>query len=256
MRPAGPRLARTAALLGVLLSCVVPTARAADADARAGERARMVRTQIEARGITTPRVLGAMRAVPRHRFIPADEQKDAYADHPLPIGERQTISQPYIVAYMTDALRLEPDDRVLEIGTGSGYQAAVLAELADEVYSIEIVAPLAARAKRTLGELGYENLHLRTGDGYQGWPEAAPFDAILVTAAAKRLPRGLLDQLAPGGRMIVPLEAKAGTPAPAHWLRPEQVLMRIDKAADGSHSQRVLLPVAFVPLIKPPKQSR
>ncbi len=168
-------------------------------------RERMVAEQLEARGIHDERVLAAMRAVERHAFVPEEERARAYADGPLPIGHGQTISQPYIVAFMTEAAGIGPDERVLEVGTGSGYQAAVLAEVAAEVYSIEIVDPLAKRAAQTLSELGYATVHVRSGDGYRGWPEAAPFDAVLVTAAAPRVPQPLLDQLALGGRLVIPI---------------------------------------------------
>lgn len=165
----------------------------------------MVDNQIRARGIRDPRVLEVMRKVPRHEFVPADQAANAYDDNPLPIGLGQTISQPYIVAYMTEQLQVTPQSKVLEIGTGSGYQAAVLAELAKEVYSIEIVPDLARRSKETLATLGYSNVHVRAGDGYRGWPEQAPFDRIIVTAAPDHVPQPLVDQLAVGGRLIIPV---------------------------------------------------
>ncbi|MFC1476235.1 protein-L-isoaspartate(D-aspartate) O-methyltransferase [Candidatus Zixiibacteriota bacterium] len=168
-------------------------------------RARMVETQIERRGVADSAVLEAMRTVPRHRFVPEGYLAAAYADEPLPIGEGQTISQPYIVAYMTEVLELEPGDRVLEIGTGSGYQAAILAEIVDSVFTIEIVKPLAERAESTLTELGYTNTYVRCGDGYRGWPEHAPFQAIIVTAAPDHVPQPLVDQLALGGRLVIPV---------------------------------------------------
>jgi protein-L-isoaspartate(D-aspartate) O-methyltransferase len=171
----------------------------------AQRRARMVAEQMAARDITDARVLDAMRKVPRHLFVPPDQQRAAYEDYPLPIGKDQTISQPYIVAYMTQALEVKPTHKVLEIGTGSGYQAAVLGELAAQVYTIEIVADLAERATKTLASAGYKNVHVRHGDGYVGWPEHAPFDAIMVTAAPDHVPQPLIDQLAPGGRMIIPV---------------------------------------------------
>ena len=169
------------------------------------QRRLMVERQIEARGVSDARVLEVMRRVPRHEFVPIQMREQAYADHPLPIGEGQTISQPYIVAYMTEELRVGKKSKVLEIGTGSGYQAAVLAELGAEVYTIEIVPPLAERARATLSRLGYRNVHVRAGDGYKGWPEAAPFDRIIVTAAPDHIPQPLLDQLAVGGRMVIPV---------------------------------------------------
>ena len=168
-------------------------------------RARMVADQIEARGVSDPRVLAAMRAVPRHEFVPERWRESAYRDRPLPIGSGQTISQPYIVAAMTELAALQPDSRVLEVGTGCGYQAAVLQEVAAEVYTIEIVEELARSAEETLARLGYAAVRVRHGDGYRGWPEAAPFDAILVTAAAPRVPQPLLEQLSPGGRLVIPV---------------------------------------------------
>jgi protein-L-isoaspartate(D-aspartate) O-methyltransferase len=174
-------------------------------DPSSAARERMVTEQIAARGVTDARVLAAMRKVPRHEFVPADVRARAYEDAPLPIGNDQTISQPYIVAIMTDLAKLGPRARVLEVGTGSGYQAAVLAEVAGEVYTIEILAPLARRAEATLGRLGYGAVHVRHGDGYRGWPEAAPFDAIVVTAAAPKVPPALLAQLADGGRLVMPV---------------------------------------------------
>ena len=195
----------------------------------------MVAEQLEPRGIDDPAVLRAMGAVPRHAFVPEEERERAYADRPLPIGHRQTISQPYVVAFMTQAAAVSPGERVLEVGTGSGYQAAVLAELAAEVYSIEIVEPLASRSARTLADLGYRNVQVRHGDGYRGWPEAAPFDAIVVTAAAPRVPEPLLEQLAVGGRLVIPV---------GDWDQEIEVHTR---SADGITVERVL-PVRFVPM--------
>ncbi len=171
----------------------------------AAERREMVRTQLVPRGIKDPLVLAAMGRVPRHEFVPMHLRGRAYRDGPLPIGEQQTISQPLIVALMTELSRIHAGSRVLEIGTGSGYQAAILHEITEEVYSIEIVEALAARARETLGRLGHGSVHLRHGDGYRGWPEAAPFDAILVTAAPPTVPQPLLDQLREGGRLVVPV---------------------------------------------------
>ena len=168
-------------------------------------REEMVRAQIEARGIKDKRVLKVMRTVPRHKFVLPLYQRAAYSDRPLPIGYGQTISQPYIVALMTEALRLKGDEKVLEIGTGSGYQAAILAELAKEVYTIEIIPGLTKRAEKTLKKLGYENIKVKCGDGYLGWPEYAPFNAIIVTCAPDHIPQPLIDQLAEKGRMIVPV---------------------------------------------------
>ncbi|HSB60975.1 MAG TPA: protein-L-isoaspartate(D-aspartate) O-methyltransferase [Vicinamibacteria bacterium] len=171
----------------------------------AREREAMVEEQIAAREVRDARTLAAMRKVPRHLFVPAASVREAYEDHPLPIGHGQTISQPYIVAFMTEALGLEGGETVLEVGTGSGYQAAVLAEIAARVYTIEIVAPLAEEAAERLRRLGYANVQVRAGDGYLGWPEAAPFDAVIVTAAAPRIPEPLKAQLRDGGRLILPV---------------------------------------------------
>ena len=204
---------------------------------RAPERRLMTETQILARGVRDPLVLEAMAKVPRHLFLPAHLRGQAYADEPLPIGGGQTISQPYIVAYMTERLGLKGGEKVLEVGTGSGYQTAVLAEIAGEVWTIEIVVPLAEGARTVLEGLGYANIHYRVGDGSGGWPEAAPFDGIIVTAAAARLPAALEDQLAVGGRMIVPV----GTDLQ------ELVLVRRD--ARGFERER-LLGVRFVPLVR------
>jgi protein-L-isoaspartate(D-aspartate) O-methyltransferase len=174
-------------------------------DEFSGVRNRMVDAQIEVRGVADLRVLAAMRRVPRHRFVPPALWDQAYNDYPLPIGDDQTISQPYIVALMTEALELKDTDRVLEIGTGSGYQAAILAELAAEVYSIDRLASLAEQARKVLAALGYKNFQVRVGDGTLGWPEEAPFDAILVTAGSPQVPRPLVEQLALGGRLVVPV---------------------------------------------------
>lgn len=184
-----------------------------------------------------PRVLEAIRTVPRHEFVPAGLRDDAYANKPLPIGHGQTISQPYVVAIMTDLLDPRSGDRVLEIGTGSGYQAAVAAELVQQVYSIEIVEPLHREAAERLGRLGYDNVHTRLGDGYYGWPEAAPFDGILVTAAAGHIPPPLVRQLAPGGRMVIPVGNRFQV----------QQLTLVEKDDEGRISSRQLLPVRFVP---------
>jgi len=174
-------------------------------DPDAARRAKMVETQIAARGVRDPRVLAAMRKVPRHMFVEPAARGEAYEDHPVPIGNNQTISQPYIVALMTELLELPPHARVLEIGTGSGYQSAVLGEIAAEVYSIEILPDLAQAAADKLKELGYANVEVRAGDGYRGWPEHAPFDGIIVTAAPERIPQPLVDQLSVGGRMVIPV---------------------------------------------------
>ncbi|MEK6714821.1 MAG: protein-L-isoaspartate(D-aspartate) O-methyltransferase [Candidatus Omnitrophota bacterium] len=199
-------------------------------------RQEMVKTQLETRGITDAKVLKAMRKVKRHLFVPTHQFISAYNDSPLPIGYGQTISQPYIVAYMTQAARLFPDDRVLEIGTGSGYQAAVLAELVKEVYTIEILKPLADTARVRLEELGYRNIKVKHGDGYKGWKEYAPYDAIIVTAAPDEVPEELVRQLKVGGRMVVPIGSFF------------QELYLITKRESGI-KQELLLPVVFVPMI-------
>jgi protein-L-isoaspartate(D-aspartate) O-methyltransferase len=200
-------------------------------------RYRMVERQLAQRGITDERVLQVMREVPRHRFVPEDLWDVAYRDTPLPIGHSQTISQPYIVAYMTQMLHLTPDYRVLEVGTGSGYQAAILSRLAKQVYTIERVGELARRAERILQELGYDNVMIRVGDGGYGWPEAAPFDVIIVTAAAPEVPPPLIAQLAEGGPLVAPI-------GPTGY----QDLVRLTKKS-GQTSTEYLTPVAFVPLI-------
>ena len=203
------------------------------------ERILMVRNQIERRGIRDQAVLRAVQAVPREEFVPAAERSNAYADRPLPIGEGQTISQPYIVALMSSLARIAPGLRVLEIGTGSGYQAAVLAELGAEVWSIELLPGIGARAETTLRGLGYEGIHLRVGDGYLGWPEAAPFDRIVVTAAPPEIPEALLDQLAPGGRLVAPV-------GPDPW---SQRLVVATRNEDGEVEIQDHGGVAFVPMV-------
>lgn len=193
-------------LLLAMIGCSAPPAQSQPRQAdEEKQRLAMVDAQIARRGITDRRVLEAMRRVPRHEFVPADVAARAYEDFPLPIGFGQTISQPYVVAYMTEVLQVAPKSRVLEIGTGSGYQAAVLADLGAEVFSIEIVPQLAERAGRALARLGYSNVQVRAGDGYRGWPDAAPFDRIIVTAAPDHIPQPLIDQLAVGGRMVLPV---------------------------------------------------
>ena len=198
-------------------------------------RERMVETQIARRGVVDSAVLAAMRTVPRHCFVPEKHRPYSYSDEPLPIGEGQTISQPYIVAYMTEAMELRSTDRVLEIGTGSGYQAAVLARIVDSVFTIEIIEPLAQRAESTLAELGYTNVFVRCGDGYRGWPEHAPFDAIIVTAAPDHVPKPLIDQLAVGGRLVIPVGIIS------------QDLLVVRRIKDGVVTDTTL-PVRFVPM--------
>jgi protein-L-isoaspartate(D-aspartate) O-methyltransferase len=199
-------------------------------------REQMVQQQLIRRGIRNPAVLHAMRKVERHRFVPEKLWPQAYEDYPLPIGEGQTISQPYIVAFMTEALDVKPTHKVLEIGTGSGYQAAVLAEICREVYTIEINATLAERAKQILSQLGYTNIQFKVGDGYYGWPEAAPFDAIIVTCSPTDVPKPLAEQLAEGGRMIIPVGED-----------PLQELVLITKQR-GKLIRQHRLPVRFVPM--------
>ncbi len=213
-----------------------PKVESAQGDREATERARMVETQIVARGVRDPRVLAAMRKVPRHLFVDPSERRHAYEDRPLPIAGNQTISQPYIVALMTELLELPPGGRVLEIGTGSGYQSAVLAELAAEVYSIEILPELARAAEEKLKEQKYTNVTVRAGDGYRGWPEHAPFDGILVTAAPEHIPAPLLEQLAPGGRMVIPVGGFF------------QELKVFTKEKGGRVTEKAIIPVRFVPM--------
>ena len=210
----------------------------------AAQRQRMVTEQLKARGISDERVLNAMNKVPREEFVPPDSRAGSYEDGPLPIGYGQTISQPYIVAFMTEQLRLKPSDRVLEIGTGSGYQAAILAELMSQVYSIEIVEPLAKNAEATLQRLGYENVHVKIGDGYKGWPEAAPFDAIIVTCAPDKVPQPLVDQLKDDGRMVIPVGDRFA-----------QELYLLEKK-NGQLKQSATLPVRFVPMAREASENK
>ena len=202
---------------------------------RAEERRTLVETQLANRDIHDPRVLAAMVNVPRHWFV----QEDAYADRPLPIGHDQTISQPYIVAHMTELLQLKPTEKVLEIGTGSGYQAAVLSELCDQVYTIEIIEPLGREAMRIFRQYGYSNIHCRIGDGHRGWPEAAPFDAIIVTCAPEDVPQALVDQLAKGGRLCIPVGANDES---------GQVIVLLTRQTDGSLHRENKSNVRFVPM--------
>ncbi|MDH4043674.1 MAG: protein-L-isoaspartate(D-aspartate) O-methyltransferase [Gemmatimonadota bacterium] len=210
-------------------------------DASDWEQRRVAMVDLIARaGVRDSATLAAMLRVPRHEFVPVEDRELAYGDFPLPIGYGQTISQPYIVAFMTEQLHPRPEMKVLEIGTGSGYQAAVLGEIGCMVYTIEIVESLARRAAAVLARLGYDDVHVRFGDGYQGWPDAAPFDAVIVTAAADEIPPLLLDQLAAGGRLIMPVGPQDGV----------QYLTVVDKDRAGQLTPRVLLPVRFVPLIE------
>jgi len=198
-------------------------------------RKKMVEDQISSRGVKDPNVIQAMLKVPRHLFVPESEQRSAYWDTPLPIGYNQTISQPYIVAFMTEQLKVKPGDRILEIGTGSGYQAAVLAEIADSVFTIEIVSELAEQSKKRLTDLQYDNVFVKYGDGYHGWPEKAPFDRIIITAAPPKIPPLLLEQLKAGGKMILPVGEYV------------QELVVVNKTESGMDMQNVL-PVRFVPM--------
>lgn len=232
-----PKLLAAAA---AALLCAAPRAAAAAGEEPglapyAGERARMVAEQIEARGVKDKLVLAAMREVPRHEFVQERHREAAHGDFPLPIAHRQTISQPYIVAFMTEALELKSGDKVLEIGTGSGYQAAVLARLTPRVFSIEIICPLEKSARATLDRLGLETVRTRCADGYKGWPEEAPFDAIMLTAAPPRVPPPLLKQLKEGGRLIAPVGGSS------------QDLVRI-RRIKGKLVEEKLLPVLFVPM--------
>jgi len=231
-------------LLGIIVSACRPTndtpipqqnTKSAQ-DPYTQKRYQMVKHQIQWRGIRDTLVLNAMRKVPRHLFVPDYLMPQAYVDSPLPIGEGQTISQPYIVAFMTEALELKGGEKVLEIGTGSGYQAAVLAEIAREVYTIEIVPTLGRRAEELLKKVSYKNVHVKIGDGYRGLPEQAPFDAVIVTAAPGHIPQPLVDQLKKGGRMIIPVGDYY------------QELILIEKKSDGSIKKKSVLPVRFVPM--------
>ena len=205
---------------------------------RHGEREQLVRSGIIDQGITDPDVIEAMRNVPRHEFVPSIQQRNAYQNNPLPIGHGQTISQPYIVALMAELLEIEPGDKVLEIGTGSGYHAAVLSELTPYIFSIEIVEPLGVQAADVYEELGYNTIETKIGDGYYGWEEHAPFDKIIVTAAAGHVPPPLIEQLNPGGTIVIPVGSPYQT----------QILMRVFKTEDGDIRTERVLPVRFVPM--------
>jgi protein-L-isoaspartate(D-aspartate) O-methyltransferase len=228
-----------------------PAAPEPPAAPRAEERRRMVQTQIEFPNdgrdpVTRKDVLDALRRAPRHALVPPGLTRRAYDDTPLPIGHGQTISQPYIVAMMTELLEVKPGDKVLEIGTGSGYQAAVLAHLTPHVYSIEIIRPLLERARAALKELGYETVQMKEGDGYHGWPEHAPYDGIIVTCAAGHLPPPLWEQLKPGGRIVIPIGG----------VYEVQRLVVATKQDDGSRVTRTVMPVRFVPLTRGPEEGR
>jgi len=224
--------------MGMISFLFAHPSKAADEESYRQARETMVSQQIEARGVRDPEVLRAMRKVPRHLFVPEDGRHVAYRDAPLPIGRGQTISQPYIVALMTELVRPHATDRSLEVGTGSGYQAAVLGEIVEHVYTIELEDELALTAGRVLKQQGYDNVTVRAGDGYAGWPDAAPFDIIIVTAAPDHIPQPLIDQLKPGGRMVVPVGPVFAT----------QQLRLLEKDAAGKLSTRDVAPVRFVPL--------
>ena len=232
--PAAGRLLLLAYLL--LPACTGAKPPGPDTNDLAAQREVMVRDQIAARGITDPATLEAMRTVPRHDFLPLRLRSEAYMDYPLPIGHGQTISQPYIVAFMTEAIRPQPGEKILEIGAGSGYQAAILAAMGAEVYTVEIVEPLAAMARQNLERLGYDNAQVRYGDGHKGWPEKAPFDAIVVTCAPDKIPPALVEQLRDGGRMIIPVGS---------GLNQDLILLRKE---GGKIEKQSILPVRFVPM--------
>jgi len=213
---------------------------AAPRDSYAAQRERMVREQIEERGVRDPEILRVMRETPRHLFVPEALRSQAYEDHPVPIGYGQTVSQPYIVGLMTELLEPHKDARVLEIGTGSGYQAAVLAPLVRHVYTMEIVRELAESSAALLKKLGYRNITVRWGDGYRGWPEEAPFDRIIVTAAPPELPKALLEQLKPGGKLVAPVGSSILG----------QDLIVVEKTRDGKLRRRSVIPVMFVPMVR------
>jgi protein-L-isoaspartate(D-aspartate) O-methyltransferase len=239
----GPRLGITAFLILVALLLLIVLRKGLISEVPMTHnpdslRSKMVETQLVFRGIKDERVLAAMRKIPRHRFVPAQIEHRAYEDNALPVGEGQTISQPYIVAYMTEALELTGGEKVLEIGTGSGYEAAVLAEMGCDVFTIEILDELAQRARRHLDEVGYKQVHVRTGDGYFGWPEETPFDAIIITAAPERVPERLIEQLKPGGRLVIPVGPEYGV----------QNLLRLTKIDEGRIDTDTLIPVVFVPM--------
>ncbi len=240
-----PRCATIFALGGLMLTVAAGfTARAAQMEQAREELIETIQElaaeTADETGIASfsPRVVEALRNVPREAFVPENQKRHAYRNRALPIGEGQTISQPYIVALMTELLQLRPGDKVLEIGTGSGYQAAILGELASHVYSIEIVEPLGTAARQTLERLGYGNITVRIGDGYAGWPEEAPFDAVIVTAAPPYIPDALIEQLKPGGRMVIPVGGYA------------QDLMLLVKQENGTAINKTVIPVAFVPMVE------
>ncbi len=227
-------------LYGVMMNIFNVGCKAKDinSDEFAKLRATMVKAQIERRGVKDEKVLNAMRKVERHKFVPEQYIENSYEDRPLPIGEGQTISQPYIVALMTEVLGLDSTKKVLEVGTGSGYQAAVLAEICDSVYTIEIVEALGKRSKKLLSELGYKNLKVKVGDGYKGWEEYSPFDGVIVTCAPSHVPQSLIDQMTEGGKMVIPVDVAYG----------QDLILLIKK--DGKVERKSIIPVRFVPMTK------
>jgi protein-L-isoaspartate(D-aspartate) O-methyltransferase len=244
-----PRLGRDLALLAfaaVLAGCTCSPAETPAGISWEAARQRMVERQLAARGVKDKRVLAAMGKVPRQEFVPLVSRAQAYADRPLPIGQGQTISQPYIVAVMTEAIDPRPGQRVLEVGTGSGYQAAILAELVDEVFTVELLPELAAAADKRLARLGYRNVHVKAGDGYEGWPDKGPFDVVVVTCGAKEVPRPLFEQLKQGGKMVIPVGEVGKV----------QTLRVITKGPGGKREVQDLLPVRFVPLRRAGKVER
>lgn len=222
-----------------LIIFIIPTHFACDLNNYEKQKKDMINDQIMSRGVKNKNIIQAMNQVPRHEFVPGKYKAFAYGDYPLSIGKGQTISQPYIVAFMTDVLDLTQEDKVLEIGTGSGYQAAVLAELVSQVYTIEIIPELGKDARETLKKLGYQNVHVKIGDGYQGWPEAAPFDAIIVTCAPEDIPQTLIEQLKEGGRMVIPVGTEGNV----------QTLFLVSKK-DGEIMKQAEMDVRFVPMVK------
>jgi protein-L-isoaspartate(D-aspartate) O-methyltransferase len=237
MRMQKPGTVVLLALLTAAITPACPSPAQQGPDSFAAARRKMIEHDLKGRDITDAAVLQAMRDVPRHRFVPSSLQDVAYADCPLPIGHGQTISQPYVVAFMTQILEVRPEDKVLEIGTGCGYQAAVLARLAKQVYTIEIVKPLADEAQKLLAELGYTNIFIKAGDGFEGWPEHAPFDKIILTCAVQEIPPALIEQLMEGGRIIAPIGATATV---------QQLIIATKQA--GGLKRREVLPVRFVPM--------
>lgn len=230
------RVSACLALLGAVVIAAVAADDKPGADPTAQARKRMVERHLVERGIKDPRVLDAFRTVPRHRFLPPETRRQAYDDESIPIGESQTITPPFDVAFMTESLQPKPTDKVYEVGTGSGYQAAILSRVVKEVYSVEIKRPLGERAAKVLKELGYSNVHTRVGDGYAGWPDAAPFDAVIVTCAPEAVPQPLVDQLKEGGRMVIPIGDRFNQ------------MVYFGTKKDGKLTLKELRPTLFVPM--------